>query len=176
MWCPNSLHQQCQTRIQGIQRLCILSTSRIQVWMPALNNYSCLDRPCKNNRAKLFAIVAASLMGGSGHESSLGGSGWSCTKKYALGVWCSRRGQRDGEISHSRDLQDSSTLSCGWSNIRVDLGDNSEGSSLSHLKDKEGTFPALVPSGMAGSDLPAQAVVSLSVEKRARLEMSPDYS
>lgn len=75
-------------------------------------------------------------------------------------------------ISILGPLQDSTTLSHGWSNVADSLRDNSKGSSLLHPKDK-GLLPALLLNDMPGRDLLPQTVVYLCVERRARLEMSP---
>lgn len=111
-----------------------------------------------------------------GTKAALGGSGWAFGKRCALRVWRSTRTgrQRGREISILGVLQDSATLSHGWSNVADSLGDNSEGSSLLHPKDR-GLSPALL-NDMPGRDLPPQTVVYLCVERRTRLEMSPHYS
>lgn len=64
---------------QGIQRLLTLPDLRIQVGKAASNNYSCLGRACKGDRAKLFPRAAGSLTGGQGAYRQLG--------RLRLGTW-----------------------------------------------------------------------------------------
>lgn len=141
----------------------MLPDSRIQGGKAASNSYSCLGRaevaepnPPQEQQAAPQGQRAHRQLG----RLRLGPWKEMCTESVA------QMARKGPGVSILGGLQGSATPSHGWSRSEDNLGDNSQESSLLHLKDSR-VSPARLPETWHPK-LPV-----LCAERRGRLEMSP---